>query len=47
MKRNVILALVGLLAVAWLTAINDMVSVPKNLKQHVEKAEAFEKKKFM
>ena len=46
MKRNVILALVGLLAVAWLSAINDMVSVPKNLKQHVEKAEAFEKKEI-
>lgn len=46
MKRNVILALVGLLAVSWLSAINDMVSIPKNLKQHVEKAEAFEKKEI-
>ncbi|WP_287485063.1 WG repeat-containing protein [Blautia sp.] len=46
MKRNVILGLVGLLAVSWLAAVNDMVSIPKKIKEHIEKAQIFEEKQI-
>lgn len=46
MKRNVILGLVGLLAVSWLAAVNDMVSIPKKIKEHIAKAEIFEDKQI-
>ena len=46
MKRNVILGLVGLLAVSWLAAVNDMVSIPKKIKEHIAKAEVLEEKQI-
>ena len=46
MKRNVILGLVGLLAVSWLAAVNDMVSIPKKIKEHIAKAEILEDKQI-
>lgn len=46
MKRNVILAFVGLTAAAWLSAINDVTAIPKEVQKHLEKAEAFEKKEI-
>lgn len=46
MKRKVILAFVGLLAVSWLAAVNDMVSIPKKVKEHIEKAQIFEDKQI-
>ena len=46
MKRKVILGFVGLLAVSWLAAVNDMVSIPKKVKEHIEKAQIFEDKQI-
>lgn len=46
MKKKVILCFVGLLAVSWLTAVNDMVSIPKKIKAHIEKAQIFEDKQI-
>ena len=46
MKRNVIVVFVGLLAVSWLSAVNDMVSIPKKIKEHIEKAQILENKQI-
>ena len=46
MKRNVMIAFIGLTAVAWLAAVNDMISSPKAVQEHLEKAESFENKEI-
>lgn len=46
MKKNMFLILIGLLAVAWLAAVNDMVSIPGKIKEHIEKAQSYEKKQI-
>lgn len=46
MKRNVILAFIGLTAIAWISAINDMISTPQIVQEHLDKAESFENKEI-